>query len=146
MDIRFSRPSIYTSHPIRGVSGDIQGNCQKALATARRLEKCFPEVSFYVPAAGDLTLQILSHHKRLSIEDIMFADLQILKACHGFVWLNWEPSKGCEIEWKEAQRIGLTVGYEDVIRDDLSKASYGVIRNRLQDVVVAAVERFRSGQ
>lgn len=143
MKIEFTRPTIYTSHPIRGVSGDIQGNCQKALAITRRLEKCFPEVIFYVPAAGDLTLQILSHYGRLSVEDIMFADTMILKACHGYVWLNWEPSKGCEIEWDDAQKIGLTVGNEDVIKDDLSKASYQVIRRRLSDCVEAAVNRFR---
>lgn len=143
MDIRFDRPTLYCSHPIRGISGDIQGNCRKALACAKRMGKVFPEVNFYVPASGDLTLQILTEANKLDIDDIMFADLQILRACHGYVWLKWEDSSGSEIERKEAERLGLTVGNIDVIRDDLSKANYGVIRNRLNDLVERAVERYR---
>jgi len=143
MDIIFDKPTIYVSHPIRGTSGDIQGNCRKALACKRKLEKVFPEVDFYVPAAGDLTLQILSHHKLISIDDIMFADLQILRACHGYIWLKWEDSVGSSIELEAAQRENLTVGMEDVIRDDLSKANFGSIRKRLIPVVDQAVEKFR---
>ena len=143
MKITFTKPTIYVSHPIRGVSGYIQDNCKKALVAGKRIAKVFPEVDLYIPASGDLTLQILSEAGKLNIEDIMFADLQILRACHGWFYLHWEDSTGSEEECREAIKVGLTIGREDWIRDNFAKANFQIIRNRLNDTVQAAVERFR---
>jgi len=144
----FDRPTIYLSHPIRGSNGDIKGNCKKALAAARKLERLFPEVDFYCPAAGDLTLQILSESGRLSIDDIMFADLTILRACHGWAYLHFDESAGSMIEWEEAVKIGLTQGRLDWVPlnggpIDFEDVSYDYIRDRFTPIVEFAVERFR---
>lgn len=153
MNISFKHPTIYISHPIRGISGNIEFNCKKAEAAARRLRRVFPEVDFYVPAEHDLTLQILTNDKRLSIEDIMYADLQILSACHGYMFYEFEPSYGSRIELKKAQDIGLCNGYisdltieEYVFKYDIEKLSYQKLRNDFEQLVAYTIRRFKSGK
>ncbi len=141
MKIKFTRPTIYVSHPIRGSNGDIEGNCKKAAAAARRLRRVFPEVDFYVPAEHDLTLQVLTADDRLTIDDIMYADLKILDASHGWMSYHFDNSKGSDIEQKEAERIDLprfTVTY------DIERASYDKLRKDFAPLVAATVERYRA--
>ena len=143
MQIKFNKPCIYLSHPVRGTNNDMEGNCARTIAAGKRIKKVFPECKFYIPADSDLVLQVLYSNKDLTVDQIMKADLEILRACHGWAYLNFDDSKGSEIEWELAKELGLTVGKEDWIRDDLSKANYGQIRKRLNDVVECAVTRFR---
>lgn len=143
MDITFNRPTIYVSHPIRGTSGNMKLNCQKAITSWKKMQAIFPEVDFYLPASGDLMPQVLWNNGHVSTEAILESDLEILRACHGYVYLKYEDSEGSNCELAEAQKLGLTVGNEDVIRDDLGRANYGQVRRRLMDVVEAAVERYR---
>jgi hypothetical protein len=123
----------------------MEGNCRKTMAAGKRIKKIFPECDFYIPADSDLILQVLYANGALSVDQILDADLDILDHCHGWCYLNFDDSKGSEQEWEEACLIELTVGKMDWIRDDMSKASYQVIRNRLSDCVERAVERFRRG-
>ena len=145
MDIVFSKPTIYISHPVRGTNDDMEGNCRKTMAAGKRIKRIFPECDFYIPADSDLILQVLYANKDLTVKQIIDADLEVLRACHGWCYLNFDESKGSEIEWVEACAQRLTGWKEHWIKDDLSKASYQVIRNRLTDCVSAAVERFRRG-
>lgn len=154
MKISFKRPTIYVSHPIRGLSGDIEANCKKAEAAARRLRRVFPEVDFYVPAEHDLTLQILTSDNRLSIEDIMYADLQVLAACHGYMFYQFEPSVGSQIEWDKARELGLCSGlylsnlpdYYYVFKYDIEKLSYQKLRNGCAELIAHTIRRFKSGK
>ena len=143
MKIEFNRPTIYMSHPIRGTSGDIEGNCKKAATAARRLRRVFPEVDFYVPAEHDLTLQILTAENMLSISDIMFADLTILRACHGWMYYSFELSTGSKIEMEHACKFNIANGSE-IFYYDIEKLSYPKIRKDFSGLVERTLERFRN--
>ena len=151
MKIKFTRPTVYVSHPIRGSTGDIEGNCKKASAAARRLRRVFPEVDFYVPAEHDLTLQILTADNRLSIDDIMYADLQVLAVCHGWMFYMFDESAGSLIEWQEANDMGLNLNNKDgcspnVFLYDIEKVSYEKLRKDFANLVADTKKRFRNHQ
>lgn len=147
-----NNPTIYISHPIRGTSGDIEKNCRKAAAAARRLRKIFPEVKFYCPAESDLTLQILTADKRLSVDDVMYADLQVLSACHGWMFYHFDESAGSEIEREHAESLGIG---GKAIKDgpeykvdfvyDIEKASNSIIRKDFNDLIEHTIKRFKKG-
>ncbi len=142
MTINFTKPTIYFSHPIRGSNDDLEGNCKKAMAAARRLRKVFPEVDFYVPADHDLTLQLLWRSKRLDTKDLMWADLQILDACDGWMFYYFDSSRGSEIEWDRALEIGLTSEEDDVFSYDIEKLSYDKIRRDFAPLIERAKKHF----
>lgn len=139
----FTKPTIYVSHPIRGTNNDVKGNCKRANAAAARLRRVFPEVDFYVPSEHDLALQILWNEKMVTVEDIMYADLEILRNCDGWMYYHFDDSRGCEEEWALAERLGLTVSKVDWINFDIERASYGYLREKLTDLVEDVKERFR---
>ncbi len=146
MKIKFNKPTIYVSHPIRGSSGNIEENCKKAAAAARRLRRVFPEVDFYVPAEHDLTLQILTADKRLDIDDIMYADIQILSACHGWMYYHFQESTGSYIEWDKAESLKLLCGLlasDYIFEYDIEKYNYGKLRKDFSQLVVATIKRFK---
>jgi hypothetical protein len=145
MKIEFNRPTIYVSHPIRGTTGKIKDNCEKVERAVHRLRKLFPEVDWYVPAEHDLTLQILTAADKLSIDDVMFADLQILNACHGWFFYQFDDSNGSEIEAEQAVLIGLiSPGTNYRIRYSIEKANNNILRKDFTPIVEEAVERFRN--
>lgn len=144
MKIKFVRPTIYVSHPIRGSTGNIEANCKKAEAAARRLRRVFPEVDFYVPAEHDLTLQILTADDRLTVDDVMYADLQILAACHGWMFYKFDESKGSEIESDKATDLFLfSAHYNQIFEYDIEKLSYEKLRKDFQPLITATLERYR---
>jgi hypothetical protein len=143
MEIVFEKPTIYMSHPIRGSNNDIQGNCKKALAAGRRLARVFPEIDFYIPAAHDLTMQILTQDGKLTIDDVMYADLEILRVCHGWMFYNFDDSAGSRMEWKEAYEIGLTNEFDNWYLYDIEKASYQKLRKDFANLIDATLKRFR---
>lgn len=152
MKIKFNKSTVYLSHPIRGSNGDIQGNCKKAAAAARRLRKTFPEVNWYCPAEHDLVLQILTADKNLSIDDVMYADLQVLTASHGWCFYEFDKSQGSEMEAKVACDLELDdffiVGDKIIpgknrIIYDIEKASYALLRKDFGPIVEQAIRRFR---
>ncbi|KKL24824.1 hypothetical protein LCGC14_2411440 [marine sediment metagenome] len=142
-DKYFDKPTIYVSHPIRGVSGDMKGNCHKAQVGIRKLRHLFPEVDWHLPADGDLIIQILYDVGELSEKAILDADLEILRACSGWFYYRFEESGGSEIERKGAIQANLVDGEEHDVRYDLSKASYPAIRKTFNPIVAKAVKRFR---
>lgn len=145
LKIEFTRPTIYMSHPIRGNDNNIERNCKKAKLAVTRLRRTFPEVDFYCPAEGDLTLQILTESNRLSVDDVMYADIQILKACHGYFWYDHQSSYGSVLEFDKAVEIGLVP--ENIKRVcfsyDIEKASYQVLRKDFTDIVDFTIKNFR---
>lgn len=145
MKIKFLRPTVYMSHPIRGSNGDVEGNCKKAEAAARRLRRVFSEVNFYVPAEHDLTLQLLTSDDRLYVEDIMWADTQILRACHGWMFYSFDDSIGSEIEWHEAEKLGLTPRNttDQWFIYDIEKASNEKLRRDFGPLIKETVRRFK---
>ena len=146
MKINFDRPTIYCSHSVRGDgSKTMEENCQYACRVADKIERVFPEIDLYVPARHDLSLQVLWNAKKISIDDIMYADLEILRACAGWTWIYTGPSKGCEEEMWEANKQELTIFPSSVIYTDLLKANYRVTRRLLDPIVSNAVRRFRNG-
>jgi len=128
----FNKPTIYISHPILGTTGDMAGNCEKAIKAVTKLRTLFPEINFYVPAESDIVLQLLYNAKKLSVENILWADLKIVDECHGWIFLRWDESGGCEKERAEASKIGLPM-FE--IMDDVSRMNYGRIRKRFLDII-----------
>lgn len=146
MNIVFKRPTIYCSHPIRGSNNDIAGNCARAKRAGERLRRVFPECDFYVPADGDLTLQILTSDKKLNVDDVMYADLQILKACHEWMWYDFDKSVGCVLEGGVASDT-FWFSFEDMeqrtIHDAIEKMSYARIRTRVGPIVEQAIRNFR---
>lgn len=151
MIIKFNRPTIYTSHPIRGISKNIEKNCKKAASAVRRLRKVFPEVDFYCPAEHDLTLQILTSDGRLTVDDVMYADIMILKACHGWMYYSFEHSKGSEIEQNYAIDLGLSDALDSngnyvrtIFSYDIEKASNSVIRKDFGPLVEFTIHNFKT--
>ena len=144
MDINFNNPTIYCSHSIRGNgSKTMEENCRYACRVADKIERVFPEISLYVPARSDLSLQILWDAKKISVNDIMYADLEILRACHGWLWINTGPSDGCEEECLEACCV-VDEPEDNIIKQDILKANYNATRRILDPIVNAAVRRFRN--
>ncbi len=139
----FLRPTIYVSHAIRGTSGDMKGNCRKAKAGVRKLRLLFPEVDFYLPADGDLVLQVLYNAKKLGEKDILWADFEILRACHGWFFYHFEDSSGSEQEREVAISAGFVEAEENDVVYDLGKASFSVIRKTFTPIMQETVKRFR---
>ena len=133
------------SHPILGTNGDMVGNCKKATKAFQKVRKLFPEVDFYVPSESDRVLQILYNAKKLSVDEIIWADLEILRNCNGWCMYHFDDSKGCEKEREEAIRCGLAhyYDYTDDIFYDISKANYNKVRTTFISIVQRAVEHYR---
>jgi len=144
MNNYFDCPMIYVSHAILGTTGDMEGNCKKAIKAIRKVRKLFPEVDFYLPAESDLVLQILYKAKKLSVNNILWADVKILQECHGWCFYKFEESSGSEIERKEAIRCRFIKDTEHDIVYDISRASYCVIRDTFNPIVKKTIQRFRS--
>ena len=142
----FNRATIYVSHPIRGTSGDMKGNCRKAQAGVRKLRLLFPEVDFYLPADGDLVLQVLYNAKKLGEKDILWADFEILRACHGWFFYRFENSSGSEQEREVAIQSGFVAAEENDVVYDLGKASFPAIRKTFSPIVNNAIKRFREAK
>jgi hypothetical protein len=136
---------IYFSHPIRGTKGndatakDIAENNREAkeMADALRAELEDYSVDIYVPAEHDEVLTLLYSEGKLSIEDILWADCEIVKKCQLVLflvegYLNYpvtkQFSRGMLVEWDCAIDNHIAVGFiseknftKDVecIKDDL---------------------------
>ena len=147
MEIKFTKPTVYMSHSIAGDSGDHLNNCQNAQALQRKLEKLYPEIKWYCPGRVNLIIDILVEHKALSYEQIINADLEILRQCHGWFWWYTSPSKGCRDEEHEAGEVFCDEYGDDaednIITVDLLKANVQDTRRIMQPIVDAAVKRFR---
>ena len=140
----FTRPTIYVSHPVRGSTGDMEANCKKTLSDMSKVERLFPEVDLYIPARGDLVLQILYDAEELSETVILDADCEIVDNSHGWCYYRFDESSGAEKERKVAIQCGLVEGTEHDIMYDIGKASYPVIRKTFTPIVAKTIERFRS--
>ena len=137
------------SHSIRGDgSRTVTENCERACRVASKIKRLFPEISLYVPGESDLSLQVLWDAKKITVEDIMYADLEILRACSGWMWWETGPSVGCEQEYEEAVKMNFTkdlINYPiEIIPTDLLKANYGEVRRLLTPIVEKAKRRFKS--
>ena len=77
----------YFSHSIRGKLGvnatpeSMKINNEKAHKAAVLARCVLPEISFYVPGENDLLISILYQDGRLTEEDILWGDCQIIKDC-----------------------------------------------------------------
>jgi hypothetical protein len=150
MKIEFPKPTLYVSHSIRGDgTKTMEENCKYACRVADKIERVFPEISLYVPARSDLSLQVLWNAKKISVDDIMYADLKILRACHGWMWVYTGDSKGCIQEWSVAVKNGLTkdshLATREIIQTELLKANFSEVRRLISPIVEAAKSRFRKG-
>lgn len=134
------------SHSITGEDGDVVKNCDKAKRVVHRLRKVFPEIKWYCPAEANLVLHILWDKEQVSIEQILDADLEILRACSNWFWWKTSESYGCHIEEIEAENLGWINAAldENVIYTDLTKANFSEIRRIFTPIVEAAKERFHA--
>ena len=146
MKIEFKKPTIYMSHSVRGDgSRTIEENCDRACRVAEKIRRTFPEIGIYCPAEHDHALQILWKAKKVSIKDIMYADLEILKSCHEWFWWFTGDSDGCREEMSEAVSLfSWGLGFSRVIESDLLKANYSDCRRVLGPVVKAAKKNFQN--
>mgnify|MGYP001569184598 CR=1 FL=1 len=102
---------IYYATPITGAWGDdapkayVERNCGKAVKNLVLLRQWFPDVEWYSPAENDTLVQVLFFAKKLSREDILWADCEIIKTCDGLLANCWETSDGVEKEVAFASEI-----------------------------------------
>lgn len=151
MKIKFNHPTTYVSHSILGDgSKTVEENCDAAKRAARRIRKVFPEVKFYLPGESNLVLHLLWDKGLVEVEDILHCDCEILRACHNWCWLYSGKSTGCQRELEEAKRCGLVKEQnpnyhdaENIIENDLLKASFSEIRRLFSPIVEVAIKRFR---
>ena len=132
-----AKPRIYISHPIRGKAGKnftkkiIEENCKKAVELTKQLAKDFRFVDWYCPAEHDEIIQILYQAGKLSEEDILWADCEIIKRCDGLLVYAFEGiehiSSGMRKEMEAAAELQLpTIGivkypYDKPLVQDLAK-------------------------
>ena len=121
------------------------GNCKKAMIICRKLRQLFPEINWYVPAESDTVLQVLYNAGKLSVDKILWADLEILSECNGWVFFKWDESGGCERERKWAERYGLE-REDSTIVDNAAKMNYTSLRRRMLPIVEAAIRHYRSNR
>jgi len=140
----FNKPTIYVSTPIRGTNDDMIGNCQIALKGVLKLRRLYPDIYFYLPAEHDELIQILYNNGKLTEEEILDGDLELLRGCNGWFFYHFDESRGSEIERTEAQRIGLVDEGQHDVRYDLAKASYPAIRKTFNPIIESAILNFRS--
>lgn len=107
-----SRPVVYYGSPIRGAMGKdatdeyMMANCRKAVANVQLLRQRFPEIDWYCPAENDLIIQVLYRSGKLTEEEILWADCEIIRQyCSGYFGAKWEPSGGIDIELRVAELI-----------------------------------------
>lgn len=137
----FSNVTLYVSHPI---GNKVEKNCTKAITAVKRLRNVFPEVDFYVPAESELPLYFLRKKNKLLVKDILEADLEILRKCHGWFFYKFDESAGSTIEMDEAIRLGFCSETKTVFIMDIEKASYDYLRKAFGPVIEAAKLRFRN--
>lgn len=142
MEINFSGPTIYMSHPIFGESGNVIENCEKAMKAARRLRRVFPEMNIYCPAEHEQIVQILLNDNRITTSDILWADIQILERCDGWFWYKFQESRGCETEQTRAEELGLTSGSKDIYTLDIEKLGFPKLRNDFADLMNRTYEHY----
>ena len=121
------------------------GNCKKAMIICRKLRQLFPEINWYVPAESDTVLQVLYNAGKLSVDKILWADLEILSECNGWVFFKWDESNGCERERKWAERYGLE-REDSTIVDNAAKMNYTSLRRRMLPIVTDAIRHYRSNR
>lgn len=109
-----------------------------------KVERLFPEVDLYIPARGDLVLQILYSSGKVSEKIILDADLEIVRNCHGWCYYHFDESSGAEIEWAQAVDCGFVEMHEHDICYDIGKASYSVIRKSFMPIVEKCIQNFRT--
>jgi len=109
----------YMSHSIRGKLGvaatpeSMAKNNVKAHEAAVLMRCVLPEVHLYVPGEHDQVISLLYQDGRLSEEDILWADCQIISNCDFL--LAWSPDQfistgmGIEIEFAKAHGIPVYV-------------------------------------
>ncbi len=107
----------YMSHSIRGKLGvnatpeSMAENNAKAHEAAVLMRCILPEVHLYVPGEHDEIIVFLFQDGRLSEEDILWADCQIVSNCG--ILIAWSPdqfiSTGMGIEIEFAKALGIPV-------------------------------------
>ena len=85
-------------------------------------------------------MEILWHNRSLTVDQIMEADLEILGACHGWLYYYFDESQGCLIEAERAHELELP---HEIIVSDIAKLSTSRLRSVLTPFVIEAVEYFR---
>ena len=98
--------------------------------------------------AADLIIDILHKKGVITNEQILEADCEILRNCHGWFWWWTSDSDGCEIECAEAIKCGLIQkpALSQIISVNLLKANYAVIRKLMTPIVESSKQRFRKGK
>lgn len=107
----------YFSHTIRGQKGkqatkeDMQRNCEKALAAAKKIREFMPKLDLYVPAEHEDFIQFAFDSKFLDETAILFIDCKILETRDIHIILvedGWiGGGMGVEIEHSQKQHIPL---------------------------------------
>ena len=140
-----TKPIIYLSHSIRGDgSVSIQENCHRAKRLGKKLRKVFPEIEWYLPGETDMVLQILWKNGVISSDEILEADCEFLRTCHGWAWWHTGPSRGCVIEEHEAIECGLidyALETQGRITVNLLKSNFAQLRRIFMPIVEKAKRR-----
>ncbi len=137
------KPIIYMSHAILGSNKDIKGNCEKAIKAVQRLRSVFPEIYWYCPAEHNWVINNLYENEGVTIEQILNADLEILRQTDGWFFYKFDESSGSKIEMDEAIRLGFCGEHKTIFIMDIEKSSYTYLRKAFGPVVESAKRRFR---
>ena len=145
------KPIIYYSHPIRGAAGKdasiayMQNNCRRAKENVKLLREIYPEVDWYCPGEVDLIIQILYTQGKLTEDDILNADLEIIeKYCHGLFCHQWESSYGGNKEYDFAEENNIPRYYFKQLK--LSNVDSEMLYKLIDFAAFAAIEREYKGE
>lgn len=99
---------VYISHPY---TGDEVKNIESAREYCRKIKRQYPHWALFNP----LDNHKYAHNEPYKHDDYMAMDIEILKRCDIVIFCgNWERSKGCMAEYKEAKRLKKEIYFERV--------------------------------
>jgi len=87
---------VYLSHPIMGIKGvkatekEIKANVEKAIRMVNKIRTMFPELDVYCPAEHEAFVHLAYKLNKLSIDDILKIDCQLIKDCKLLLAYNWQ--------------------------------------------------------
>jgi len=108
---------VYLSHPIMGIKGvkatekEIKANVEKAIRMVNKIRTMFPELDVYCPAEHETFVHLAYKLNKLSIDDILKIDCQLIKDCKLLLAYNWQYvlSNGMKTEVEFASKNNIPI-------------------------------------
>lgn len=111
------KPRIYYANPISGNQGKyataqyMEKNCLIAKRNVEVLRLAEPQVDWICVAPHDAVVAMLFQTGKISIDQILDIDIDIVDRCHGLFAHIWEDSSGAEKEYSHKVLAGPAAKY-----------------------------------